>query len=175
MWKHYVSYNFSLKVSYSPGKKGGNFGLPLGAKLIVPESIFNKKDNITCEVAPPTQRWKYTPVLPVHEHLTSEIFLFSSSVSILKKAVVIQIPYYPIDPEHSEINVKGKWKDENEWVDVGFLKKVYILCVCVCVRACVRACVCVCYLCNAPAFMLHYFTQHNQISPEYNAENITTF
>ncbi|XP_053408995.1 uncharacterized protein LOC123561650 isoform X2 [Mercenaria mercenaria] len=112
-----------LKVSYSPGKKGGNFGLPLGAKLIVPDGIFNKKDNITCEVAPPTQRWKYTPVLPLHEHLTSEIFLFSSSVSILKKAVVIQIPYYPIDPEHSEINVKGKWKDENEWVDVGFLRK----------------------------------------------------
>ena len=121
---HTYLFHFSLKVSYTPGKKGGNFGLPLGAKLTVPDGIFNKKDSITCEVAPPSQRWKYTPVLPVHEHLTSEIFLFSSTVSILKKTVVIQIPYYPIDSEHSEINVKGKWKDENEWVDVGFLKKV---------------------------------------------------
>ncbi|KAL4229246.1 hypothetical protein ACF0H5_012286 [Mactra antiquata] len=112
-----------LKVSYTPGKKGGNFGLPLGAKLVVPDGIFNKKDSITCEVAPPTQRWKYAPVLPIHEHLTSEIFQFTSTVNILKKSVVIQIPYYPIDLEHSEINVKGKWKDEKEWVDVGFLRK----------------------------------------------------
>ncbi|XP_052806992.1 uncharacterized protein LOC128236154 isoform X3 [Mya arenaria] len=112
-----------LKVSYTPGKKGGNFGLPLGAKLMVPDGVFGKKDSITCEVAPPTQRWKYTPVLPVHEHLTSEIFQFTSSLAILKKAVVIQIPFYPIDTQHSEINVKGRWKDENEWVNVGFLKK----------------------------------------------------
>lgn len=112
-----------LKVNYSPGKKGGNFGLPLGAKLIVPDGIFGKKDNISCEVAAPTQRWKYTPVLPGHEHLTSEIFLFSSTLSVLKKAVVIQIPYYQIDLEHCEINVKGKWKDEHEWVNVGFLRK----------------------------------------------------
>ncbi|XP_052273426.1 uncharacterized protein LOC127873585 isoform X2 [Dreissena polymorpha] len=112
-----------LKVSYTPGKKGGNFGLPLGAKLMVPDGVFNKKDSITCEVAPPAQRWKFTPVLPVYEHLTSEIFQFSSTVAILKKAVVIQIPFYAIDTEHSEINVKGKWKDEHEWVNVGFLKK----------------------------------------------------
>lgn len=42
----------------------------------------------------------------------------------LKKSVIIQIPYYQIETEHNEINVKGKWSDENEWVDVGFLKKV---------------------------------------------------
>lgn len=112
-----------LKVSYSPGKKGGNYGLPLGAKLIVPDGVFTKKDSITCQVAPPTQRWKYTPVLPPNEHLTSEIFLLSSSLSLLKKAIVIQIPYYRIDSDHCEINVKGKWKDENEWVDIGFLRK----------------------------------------------------
>lgn len=41
----------------------------------------------------------------------------------LKKSVIIQIPYYQIETEHNEINVKGKWSDENEWVDVGFLKK----------------------------------------------------
>ena len=35
-----------------------------------------------------------------------------------------QIPYYQIDSEHCEVNVKGKWKDENEWVDIGFLRKV---------------------------------------------------
>ena len=123
--------NFSLKVSYTPGKKGGNFGLPLGAKLIVPDNIiqFTKKStfSITCEVAAPTQRWKYTPVLPGNEHMTSEIFMFSSNQSVLKKALVIQIPYYQIDLEHCEINVKGKWKDENEWVDVGFLRKVGIV------------------------------------------------
>lgn len=112
-----------LKVSYSPGKKGGNYGLPLGAKLIVPDGVFNKKDSITCQVAPPTQRWKYTPVLPPNEHLTSEIFLFSSTLHLLKKAIVIQIPFYQIDTDHCEVNVKGKWKDENEWVDIGFLRK----------------------------------------------------
>ena len=78
-------------MSYSPGKKGGNYGLPLGAKLIVPDGVFNKKDSITCQVAAPTQRWKYTPVLPSNEHLTSEIFLFSSTLQLLKKAVVIQV------------------------------------------------------------------------------------
>ncbi|KAL3885766.1 hypothetical protein ACJMK2_025807 [Sinanodonta woodiana] len=112
-----------LKVSYTPGKKGGNFGLPLGAKMIVPDGVFSKKDSITCQVAAPTQRWRYTPVLPSSEHLTSEIFIFSSTLHPLKKSIMIQLPYYQVDSEHAEINVKGKWKDENEWVDVGFLKK----------------------------------------------------
>lgn len=112
-----------LKVSYTPGKKGGNFGLPLGAKLTVPEGLFGKKDSISCQVAPPSQRWRHSPVLPYYEHLTSEIFILNSSVHPLKKNVIVRIPYYQIDSEHNEINVKGKWKDENEWVNVGFLHK----------------------------------------------------
>lgn len=112
-----------LKVSYSPGKKGGNFGLPLGAKLTVPEGLFGKKDSISCQVAPPSQRWRHSPVLPYYEHLTSEIFILNSTVHPLKKSVIVRIPYYQIDSEHNEINVKGKWKDEEEWVNVGFLHK----------------------------------------------------
>ena len=84
---------FSLKVSYSPGKKGGNYGLPLGAKLIVPDGVFAKKDSITCQVAAPTQRWKYTPALQPSEHLTSEIFMLSSTLNLLKKAIVVQVSY----------------------------------------------------------------------------------
>lgn len=113
-----------MKVSYSPGKKGGNFGLPLGAKLTVPEGLFGKKDSISCQVAPPSQRWRHSPVLPYYEHLTSEIFILNSTVHPLKKSVIVRIPYYQIDSEHNEINVKGKWKDEEEWVNVGFLHKV---------------------------------------------------
>lgn len=114
----------SLKVTYSPGKKGGNFGLPNGGKLILPEGLFGKKDTITCQVASPSQRWKYYPTLPSYEHITSEIYTLQSTMHPLKKSVIIQIPYYQIETEHNEINVKGKWSDENEWVDVGFLKKV---------------------------------------------------
>ncbi|KAL5020102.1 hypothetical protein ScPMuIL_002994 [Solemya velum] len=112
-----------LKISYTPGKKGGNFGLPLGAKLTVPDGVFGKKDSITCQVAPPTSRWRYSPVLPFYEHMTSEIFCLTTSLNVLKKSLVVQIPYYNVDVEHSEINVKGKWKDELDWVDVGFLRK----------------------------------------------------
>lgn len=56
--------------------------------------------------------------------MASEIFILSSSVHPLKKAVIVQLPYYYVDLEHNELNVKGRWKDEAEWVDVGFLKKV---------------------------------------------------
>ncbi|XP_069115916.1 uncharacterized protein [Argopecten irradians] len=112
-----------LKVTYTPGKKGGSYGLPVGAKLVVPEGLFGKKDSITCQVAPPAQRWRHCPVLTSYEHMTSEIFVLTSTVQTLKKNIIVQIPFYQIDPEHNELNVKGKWKDENEWVNVGFLKK----------------------------------------------------
>ncbi|XP_033758969.1 uncharacterized protein LOC117341221 isoform X2 [Pecten maximus] len=112
-----------LKVTYTPGKKGGSYGLPVGAKLVVPEGLFGKKDSITCQVAPPAQRWRHCPVLTPYEHMTSEIFVLTSTVQTLKKNIIVQIPFYQIDPEHNELNVKGKWKDENEWVNVGFLKK----------------------------------------------------
>ncbi|XP_062610303.1 uncharacterized protein LOC134272084 isoform X2 [Saccostrea cucullata] len=112
-----------LKVTYSPGKKGGNFGLPLGGKLILPDGLFGKKDTISCQVASPSLRWKYYPTLPSYEHITSEIYTLQSTMHPLKKTVIVQIPYYQIDTEHNEINVKGQWSDESEWVDVGFLKK----------------------------------------------------
>ncbi|XP_060067981.1 uncharacterized protein LOC132548173 [Ylistrum balloti] len=112
-----------LKVTYTPGKKGGSYGLPVGAKLVVPEGLFGKKDSITCQVAPPAQRWRHCPVLTTYEHMTSEIFVLTSTLQTLKKNIIVQIPFYQIDPEHNELNVKGKWKDENEWVNVGFLKK----------------------------------------------------
>lgn len=113
-----------MKVTYSPGKKGGNFGLPIGAKLSVPDSLFGKKDTITCQVAPPAQRWRHCPVLPPYEHVTSEIFSLNSTAHPLKKNIIVQLPFFQIDTDYNEINVKGKWKDENEWVNVGFLKKV---------------------------------------------------
>lgn len=121
--KDFMDDDAHLKVTYSPGKKGGNFGLPNGGKLILPEGLFGKKDTITCQVASPSQRWKYYPTLPSYEHITSEIYTLQSTMHPLKKSVIIQIPYYQIETEHNEINVKGKWSDENEWVDVGFLKK----------------------------------------------------
>lgn len=121
--KDFLDDDAHLKVSYTPGKKGGNFGLPLGAKLTVPEGLFGKKDHISCQVAPPSQRWRHSPILPYYEHLTSEIFILNSSVHPLKKSVIVRIPYYQIDTQHNEINVKGQWKDENEWVNVGFLHK----------------------------------------------------
>ncbi|KAK3107162.1 hypothetical protein FSP39_008363 [Pinctada imbricata] len=112
-----------LHVSYTPGKKGGNFGLPLGGKLSIPDGLFTKKQNISCQVAAPSQRWRHLPTLPSYEHMTSEIFILNSSLHPLKKNIIVQIPYYQIDTDHNEVNVKGKWKDENEWIDVGFLKK----------------------------------------------------
>ncbi|ESO88504.1 hypothetical protein LOTGIDRAFT_234556 [Lottia gigantea] len=113
----------NLKASYQPGKKGGNFGLPLGAKLTVPEGNFNKKESITCQVTSPSTRWRHCPQLPADEHITSEIFKLTSSVHIMKTPIIVQLPYYPLQNDKCEINVKGKWRGELEWVDVGFLKK----------------------------------------------------
>ncbi|XP_067667863.1 uncharacterized protein [Haliotis asinina] len=113
----------NLKTTYGPGKKGGNFALPLGAKISIPDGVFSKKDSITCQVAPPSGRWRHLPELPHSEHMASEIFILSSSVHPLKKSVIVQLPYYHVDLEHNELNVKGRWKDEAEWVDIGFLKK----------------------------------------------------
>ncbi|XP_050417521.1 uncharacterized protein LOC126830967 [Patella vulgata] len=113
----------NLKASYQPGKKGGNFGLPLGAKLTVPEGDFNKKESITCQVIPPSQRWRNSPVLSADESITSEVFKLTSSVHIMKTPIIVQLPYYPTKSDHSEINVKGKWRGETDWVDIGFLQK----------------------------------------------------
>lgn len=41
--KDFMDDDAHLKVTYSPGKKGGNFGLPNGGKLILPEGLFGKK------------------------------------------------------------------------------------------------------------------------------------
>lgn len=111
----------NLKATYSPGKSGGTYGLPLGAKLFVPEGLCSKKDTITCRVAPPSQRWQHLPSFP-GEYLTSEIYTLTGTVN-MKRTVIIQLPYYQVTETMSDLNVKGKWKDEVTWVDVGFLKK----------------------------------------------------
>ena len=63
-------YPLSLKTSHTPGRKGGVFSLPLGAKIIVPEVLFGKKDTISCSVASPDSRWQTCPAhLPSYEHV----------------------------------------------------------------------------------------------------------
>ncbi|KAK3736491.1 hypothetical protein RRG08_045081, partial [Elysia crispata] len=114
----------SLKTSHTPGRKGGVFSLPLGAKIIVPEVLFGKKDTISCSVASPDSRWQTCPAhLPSYEHVNSEIFTLKSNLHNLKKSIIVQIPFHPVNSEFHEVNVKGKWVGEAEWVNVGFLTK----------------------------------------------------
>ncbi|GFO29718.1 hypothetical protein PoB_005622300 [Plakobranchus ocellatus] len=114
----------SLKAVHTPGRKGGVFPLPLGAKVTVPEALFGKKDTISCSVASPETRWQTCPAtLPSYEHVNSEIYTFKSNLNNLKKSIMVQIPFHPVDSEFHEVNVKGKWSGESEWVNVGFLVK----------------------------------------------------
>ena len=116
---------YSLSATYTPGKKGGNFGLPLGAKISVEEGTFVKKEHITCHVLAPSERWHQNPQLSPDEHIASEYFVLTSSLSTLRKPVIVQLPFYPIDDQHMELNVKGKWKDDTDWINTGFLLKVF--------------------------------------------------
>ncbi|XP_041373301.1 uncharacterized protein LOC121386465 isoform X2 [Gigantopelta aegis] len=118
-----ISDDANLSVSYTPGKKGGSFGLPLGAKISIEEGTFLKKDHITCLVLAPSDRWRQNPQLAPDEHIASEYFHLTSSHATLKKPVIVQLPFYPIDDQHMELNVKGKWKDDTDWINTGFLKK----------------------------------------------------
>ncbi|XP_076458017.1 uncharacterized protein LOC143291763 isoform X2 [Babylonia areolata] len=131
----------NVKETYSPGRSGGTYDLPLGGRLVVPDGICSKKDTITCTVVPPNLRWRYTPSFP-GEHLTSEIFVISGTGSLKQtrprsvrsarrstgsqpppKTVGLVLPYYPPQGKHVEVNVKGMWRDECTWVDVGFIPK----------------------------------------------------
>lgn len=48
----------------------------------------------------------------------------TSSHRVLKKPLVLQIPYYPVELEYNELNVKGRWDGEIDWTDIGFIEKV---------------------------------------------------
>ncbi|KAH9499416.1 hypothetical protein Btru_003406 [Bulinus truncatus] len=114
----------SLFAVLTPGKSGGTFNLPLGAKLKIPAACLGKKDSITCQVASPNTRWLTCPhFLPSNEHITSEIFTVKTSAKSLKKNVVLLLPFQPAKHEFEEINVKGRWTEGTEWVNVGFLIK----------------------------------------------------
>ena len=56
--------------------------------------------------------------------MNSEIYTLKATVHGLKKNVVVQIPFKRVDCDFMDVNVKGKWTGEGEWVDVGFLHKV---------------------------------------------------
>lgn len=81
-WFYFVySFLFSSKTVCCPGKAGGNFILPLGGKLIVPEGTCGKRDTIVCLVPPPNERWKMIPHFQ-GEHLTSEIYILTGTVNL---------------------------------------------------------------------------------------------
>ncbi|KAL8609828.1 hypothetical protein ACOMHN_052882 [Nucella lapillus] len=111
-----------VKETFVPGKGGGAYNLPLGGLLLVPEGLCSKKESVVCRVVPPSQRWRYHPDFP-GEHLTSEIFILSGNVHFKNKHLVLLLPYYPPEGKQTELNVKGMWKDEFTWVDVGFIVK----------------------------------------------------
>ena len=64
-----------------PGRSGGTFNFPLGAKLKVCEGTCSKKDNFVCKAVSPSQRWRYKLAFD-REHLTSEIFILSGSANV---------------------------------------------------------------------------------------------
>uniref|UniRef100_A0A2C9LZF0 ZU5 domain-containing protein n=1 Tax=Biomphalaria glabrata TaxID=6526 RepID=A0A2C9LZF0_BIOGL len=114
----------SLTVVHTCGKSGGTFSLPFGAQLKVPEACLSKKDTITCQVASPNTRWLTCPHhLYSYELVNSELYTLKSSAKCFKKNVLLLLPFKSAQHEFQEINVKGKWTDEAEWINVGFLVK----------------------------------------------------
>nr|KAI8745658.1 hypothetical protein BgiMline_019374 [Biomphalaria glabrata] len=114
----------SLTVVHTCGKSGGTFSLPFGAQLKVPEACLGKKDTITCQVASPNTRWLTCPHhLYSYELVNSELYTLKSSAKCFKKNVLLLLPFKSAQHEFQEINVKGKWTDEAEWINVGFLVK----------------------------------------------------
>lgn len=112
----------NLKVSCSPGRHGGTFSLPLGGRLIVPEGFCVKKEYFVCRVVPPSHRWQHIGAFS-GEQLTSEIFIFGGNVGMKQRSVILMLPYIVPTDKNLEINVKGLWKDETSWTDVGFIQR----------------------------------------------------
>ena len=96
----------------------------MGGKLIIPEGVLNKKDYVDCGVVSPGNRFKNAPKLDIDERLLSEIYKVDTSYNHVKTPIFLQIPYQEIDNRLYEINVRGLWPKEEEWVNVGFLVKV---------------------------------------------------
>ena len=43
---------------------------------------------------------------------------------VLQRSVILILPYNPPPHKFLDLNVKGLWKDDTAWVDVGFIPKV---------------------------------------------------
>ncbi|ELT97503.1 hypothetical protein CAPTEDRAFT_221462 [Capitella teleta] len=104
-----------LIAELSPGKKGGEFSLPFGGKLIIPSGLLGKKDVVTCCMVSPSDRHKYQPNLEADEHLLSEIFLIRTSMRCMKKPIFVSLPFYQENTDLYDSSLLWRKIETDDW------------------------------------------------------------
>ena len=108
-------FYFRLSCRCVLGKQKALLELSDGARLLINENSFSRKDSVEIELVQPATRWRYLPALTAGESLASEIYTVKCSTQP-KNPITVCLPAAPRNWSVYEPCIKVR--DTGQWTEL---------------------------------------------------------